>query len=192
MAKVQCLSCGGMTDLGNRAEAECPYCGCTVTLRRISSFSHMTVPEITRIKMVLETPGTQTKENKNLPLALCYLKIGNYDLAVKKLSQVIDESPECCEAYFYYAAAMLRGKPLSSNSMPEARKASGYLQTAMALDENFIFPKLLFGLLCVEYYQANDLIPPADGVAILMDVANQDVDEQEFLFFKQMIHTKII
>lgn len=192
MAKIQCLSCGGMTDLGKAAEAECPYCGCTVTPRRISSFSRMTAPEVIQVKNILEMPTTETKENKNLPLALCYLKIGNYGLAQKKLAQVIEDSPECCEAYFYYTAAMLRGKMLSSISMKEAKLAAEYLQTAIALDENFIFPKLLFGLLCLEYYQGNDLIPPADGIALLTEVAEQDVDEQEFLFFKQMIKTKII
>ena len=192
MAKIQCISCGGITDLGNGAEAECPYCGCTVTPRRISSFSQMSLPEVFQIKTVLEAPGTVTKENKALPLALCYLKIGNYELAKKKLAQVLEESPECGEAYFYYTVAMLRGQILSSISMQEARTATGYLKTAMALDEKFVFPKLLYGLICQEYYQANDLTAPDNGADILAEVTGQEVDEQELLFFKQMINTNII
>jgi tetratricopeptide (TPR) repeat protein len=192
MAKIQCISCGGMTDLGNGTEAECPYCGCTVTPRRISSFSQMSHTEVIQFKTVLETSGSIGKENKQLPLALCYLKTGNYELAKKKFFQVIDESPECAEAYFYYTCALLRGKTLCSISMPEARTATEYLKTAMALDEKFIFPKLLYALICVEYYQANDLIPPDNGIKILEEIAEQNINEQEFIFFKQMINTKIV
>ena len=195
MAKIQCISCGGMAELNGGTEAECPYCGCTVTPRRISSFSQMSNIEVMQFKSVLEKSGkttVSTGENRTLPLALCYLKTGSYELAKKKFAQVIEESPECAEAYFYYCCALLRGKTLSAISMADARTATEYLKTAIALDENFLFPQLLFGLLCVEYYLANDLIPPADGIAILQRLAEQNIDEQEFIFFKQMINTKIV
>lgn len=192
MAKIQCLSCGGMTDLGNGIEAECPYCGCTVTPRRMSSFVNMSNAEVVQFKHVLSTAETAEPESKILPLGLCYLKMENYELAEKKFKQAIEETPECAEAYFYYTCAMLRGKTLSTISMQEARTASGYLKTAIALDEKFVFPKLLLGLICVEYYLSNDLIPPADGVEILEGLADQNIDGQEFSFFKKMIKTKII
>ena len=192
MTKVQCLTCGGMADLGNAAEVDCPYCGCTVTPRRISFFSQMSHSEVIQFKTVLDSSDSEEQENKTLPLALCYLKVGNYELAKKKFAQVIDENPECAEAYFYYTCSFLRGKTLSAISMSEARTAVEYLKTAMALDEKFVFPKLLYGLICVEYYLANDLIPPANGIRILEEVAAQNIDEQEFIFFKQMINTKIV
>ena len=192
MAKVQCLTCGGMAELDGAAEGICPYCGCTVTLRRMSSLSRMSTVELLNVRTVLEKPDVQTEQNKNLPLGLCYLKTGNFELAKKKLAQVMEESPECAESYFYYSVALLHGKRLSSITMSEARQVCGYLKTAMALDENFPFPKLLYGLLCLEYYRANDLIPPDDGGRLLREVAELEIDEQEYLFFKQMIPTNTI
>ena len=76
--------------------------------------------------------------------------------------------------------------------MREARQITEYLQTAMAIDEDFIFPKLFFALLCIEYYEANNLRSPEDGEALLNGLAGSNVDTQELAFFKTAIATELI
>jgi hypothetical protein len=103
--------------------------------------------------------------------------------------QVIENTPECCEGYYYYAVALLNGRAIGTITMKEARQLAEYLKTAMALDESFVFPKLLYALICLEYYEANELLPPDDGNAILNSI-DSEVDTQELEFFKESVNTE--
>ena len=76
--------------------------------------------------------------------------------------------------------------------MREAKKIAEYLQTAMEIDEDFIFPKLFFALLCIEYYAANNLRSPEDGEALLNGLAGSNVDAQELAFFKAAVSTELL
>lgn len=191
MGKIQCLTCGGMTDIGQSLSGTCEYCGCAISLKRISSFNGLSAAEIPEIKASLENSSDKEAGNKDLALGVLYLKSGNFTLAKKKFAQVMENAPECCESYYYYAVALINGRDLSQLTMREARQLTEFLQTAMTLDENFIFPKLLYALICIEYYENNDLIPPDDGEALLNEI-ECEVDAQELAFFKSAISTDLI
>lgn len=189
MSKIQCTTCGGMSEVGDSLKGTCEYCGCAISLKRISSFNGISAPEIAKVRVSLEQSSDAEAENKDLALALCYLKVGNFTLAKKKLMQVIENTPECCEGYYYYAVALLNGRAIGTITMKEARQLAEYLKTAMALDESFVFPKLLYALICLEYYEANELLPPDDGNAILNSI-DSEVDTQELEFFKESVNTE--
>ncbi len=191
MPKIQCSTCGGIAEVGASLEGECPYCGCTVTIKRISSFNAVAQTDIPKLRIALEQ-NSALRENSDLALALCYLKVGNFTLAKKKLTKVIDDTPECAEGYYYYAVAMLNDRDLSELTIREAKQTAEYLQTAIALDETFLFPKLFYALLCIEYYEANELQAPANGNAMLQDLCNEKFDAKEFEFFKSTIKTNVI
>ena len=191
MSKIQCTTCGGMTEVGDALKGTCDYCGCAIALKRISAFNGFKPAEMPKIRIALEKSSDTEAENKNLALALCYLKTGNFTLAKKKLLQVIEETPECCEGYYYYAVALINGRRLADLTMREAKQLTEFLNTAMALDETFPFPKLLYALLCIEYYEANELTPPDDGQALLAEI-DSEVDSEEFEFFKSTVSTETI
>ena len=191
MAKIQCLSCGGMTDIGNAASGECLYCGCRVSLRRISAFSPVSRTELPQLKAAAEKESGENPDAE-LALALCYLKSGNFALAKKRLAALIETCPEYAEVYYYYVLAMFNGRNPGELTMREAREFSGHLQTAIMLDEDFIFPKLLFALICIEYYEANDLLAPADGQNILNELAGTEIDQDEFEFFTSAVNTALL
>ena len=188
MSKIQCTTCGGMSEVGDSLKGTCEYCGCAISLKRISSFNGFKSAEISKVRVSLEKSTDEEAENKDLALGLCYLQVENFTLAKKKLMQVIENTPECCEGYYYYAIALLNGRPLSEITMKEARQITEYLQTAIALDEDFVFPKLLYALVCLEYYEANELLPPDDGNEIL-DSIDSEVDSHELEFFQQAVNT---
>ena len=98
MAKIQCLSCGGMTDIGNAASGECLYCGCRVSLRRISAFSPVSRTELPQLKAAAEKESGENPDAE-LALALCYLKSGNFALAKKRLAALIETCPEYAEVH---------------------------------------------------------------------------------------------
>lgn len=181
MPKLQCQTCGGMAEVGKNLRGECPYCGGLVKPVRVSSFSSIPSAGMSQIRQSAEAGGD------SMALALCFLKAGNFSLAKKKLEKVIDETPECCEAYYYYALALLHGRNFASVTLRDARKITEYLQTAEELDPDFVYAKLMFGLLCIGYYKANGLTPPADGYEILNGVGGMDVDAVELDFLCRAI-----
>ena len=199
MSKIQCLTCGGMTEVGDALSGSCDYCGCRIEFKRIASFNAVEKVNLGKLRKLFESavsdPGsskTVSEEKSNLAQALCYLLAGNFTFAQKKLASVIDNDPASAEPYYYYALTLVNGRSLSELTLREAKKITEYLQTAMAIDGDFIFPKLFFALLCIEYYEANDLRSPEDGNALLNGLAGSNVDSQELTFFKSAVSTQII
>ena len=181
MPKLQCQTCGGMAEVGKDLRGECPYCGALVRPVRVSSFNSIPAAGMTQVRQAAEAGGD------SMALALCYLKAGNFTLAKKRLEKVIDESPECCEAYYYYALALLNGRDYSAITMRDARKIAEYLQTALELDPDFVYARILFGLVCIGYYEANELTPPADGYEILSELGEVELDAVELDFLRETI-----
>ena len=199
MSKIQCLTCGGMTEVGNDLSGCCEYCGGRIEYKRIASFNAVERVDLGRLRELFESavkvPGcnqTDSEEKSNLAQALCYLLAGNFTLAKKKLASVIENDPASAEPYYYYALTLVNGRTLSELTMREAKKIAEYLQTAMEIDEDFIFPKLFFALLCIEYYAANNLRSPEDGEALLNGLAGSNVDAQELAFFKAAVSTELL
>lgn len=195
MSKIQCLTCGGMTEVGDALSGSCEYCGCRIEYKRIASFNAVEKVNLGRLRKLFEssvsTPGSsknESEEKSNLAQALCYLLAGNFTLAKKKLASVIENDPASAEPYYYYALTLVNGRTLSELTMREARQITEYLQTAIAIDEDFVFPKLLYALVCLEYYEANELLPPDDGNEIL-DSIDSEVDSHELEFFQQAVNT---
>lgn len=108
------------------------------------------------------------------------------------MTSVIENDPSSAEPYYYYALTLVNGRTLSELTMREAKQITEYLQTAMAIDKDFIFPKLFFALLGIEYYEANNLRSPEDGEALLNGLSGSNVDGQELAFFKTAISTELV
>ena len=199
MSKIQCLTCGGMTEIGDALSGSCDYCGGRIEYKRIASFNAVEKVDLGRLRKLFESavsaPGgskTNSDEKSNLAQALCYLLAGNFTLAKKKLASVIEHDPASAEPYYYYALTLVNGRTFSELTMREAKQITEYLQTAMAIDGDFIFPKLFFALLCIEYYEANNLRSPEDGSALFNELAGSNVDAQELAFFKTAVSTELI
>ena len=187
--------------MGDSLAGECPYCGCRVEFRRISSFNGISrTNDLGNLRKLFESACGQSgngnkhnsDEKNNLSLALCYLLAENYLLAKKKLAAVIEEEPSEPEPYYYYALTLIGGRSLTVLTMREAKTIIGYLQTAMSLDEKFVFPKLLYALICIEYYEANCLRSPANGAELLQQLYEVEVDPSELECFKSLVKTDVI
>ena len=200
MSKIQCLTCGGMTEVGDALSGTCEYCGGRIEFKRIASFNAVDHINLGRLRKLFEASAgndsgsskTVSEDKSNLAQSLCYLLAGNFTLAKKKLEAVIENDPEDAEPYYYYALTLVNGRTLSELTMREARQITGYLKTAMAIDGDFIFPKLFYALLCIEYYEANDLCSPEDGKSLLNSLSGSNVDSQELAFFKSAVETTMI
>ncbi len=191
MGKIQCEFCGGMVECGDGVEGVFPYCGRTAILRRISSFKDFAKAEILRLQhqatATVESKGSTANE---LPLALCHLQLGNYQLARKCLGSLIKSAPDACEPYYYFAITLLNGTDMEEISLPVARQAAANLKTVIALNPDFPFPRLLYALLCIDYFEANELLPPDDGWSILWELDVSGLDRQELDFLRHSVQSK--
>jgi|GEM_PF-1939116 len=90
-------------------------------------------------------------------LGLCYLQLGLWDLAIKNLKRTLELMPECADAYYYYALALIRGRRPKLLSLTEVRLIEQYLTTAMQLDDRQAKYYYLAVVLKFDYYLANGL-----------------------------------
>ena len=189
MGRIQCEFCGGMVECVNGTEGVCPYCGRTATLRRISSFKGCSNADVLRLQRQQATAAEESL-TAELPLALCHLRLGNYQLAQKCLGRLIESAPDACEPYYYFAITLLNGTDMEELSLPVAKQAAANLKTAIALNPDFLFPKLLYALLCIDYFEANELLPPDDGWSVLKELDVSCFDAEELDFLQQSVKSK--
>ena len=61
------------------------------------------------------------------------------------------------------------------------------MQTANELNPDFVYSQVLFGLVCIGYYEANELTPPADGIEILSGLGEVELDAVELDFLRNAL-----
>ena len=114
-----------MADVGDALVGECPYCGCRVEFRRVSSFNGINrKTDLGSLRKLFEAAGstksqsseTVPEEKKDLALALCYLLAENFVLAKKKLASLIENDPAEPEPYYYYALTLINGRTLANSN----------------------------------------------------------------------------
>ena len=103
MAKIQCISCGGMAELDNGSTGECPYCGNTVTIRRYSAVKYVKAPE--RIKLQGKLKAEKPSADNHMAQGLFYLQANNCTLAYAQFEKAVEMNCECAESYYYKSLA---------------------------------------------------------------------------------------
>ena len=68
MSKIQCLTCGGMTEVGNALSGSCDYCGSRIEYKRIASFNAVEKVNLGRLRKLFESavkdPGCSKTESE--------------------------------------------------------------------------------------------------------------------------------
>ena len=177
MLATQVLTCPNCAANISAADAFCEYCGSEILIRRISSFHGFSREKLQKYQNSYRKqsgmPGAR------LGLGLCYLKCGNYALAKLQFEKETEENPESAEAYYYHSLALVAGRRVMTISMKEARQIVADLNTALALDEAFHCARLLLALICLDYYEENNLTAPEDGNEILEALSDMEFDADE-------------
>jgi len=116
-------------------------------------------------------------------LALCYLQLQLYDLAIKNFKRALELMPEHADAYYYYAVSLIRGRRPKLLSLPEVKRIEEYLQTALQLDGRPAKYYYLAAILKYDYYLSNGLLcnPSPDELFLAAEDQEHDAWEVERL-----------
>lgn len=123
-----------------------------------------------------------------LGLGLCYLQMGTYPLAQKCFEQIIEDSPDVSQAYYYYVLANIKGRRLMTLTLNEARRFETYLNTAAQLDDTIPQYKLLLVMLKRDYYETNGMkVPPPSIAEHVAEIEGNQINKNEIEHLKAAV-----
>jgi tetratricopeptide (TPR) repeat protein len=114
--------------------------------------------------------------------------MGSYPLALKSFEKVIEIAPEIPQAYYYFALSLIKGRRLMTMPLKDVRLIEDYLQTAIKLDRESPYYKLLLALLKKDYYEMNGMrIKPPTAAELLEEISGREISRNEFERLKEAV-----
>ena len=153
MATATILVCPNCDSTLERTTKKCDYCHQPVIVDSFS-LSRMQDDQVKKYiksynKMLAEGKGT-SGEMENY-MAMCFLRLHQYDKALEHFDKALDESFDDSETYFMNAVCLLRGKKPFLAQRADINKAVSYLETACEIDEKPIYRQML-GYIKQDYF----------------------------------------
>jgi len=112
-------------------------------------------------------------------LALCYLQLQLFDLAIKNFKRALELMPEYADAYYYYGVSLIRGRRPKLLSLPEVKRIEEYVQTALQLDSRPAKYYYLAAILKYDYYLSNGLLCNASPDELFLAAEDKEHDAWE-------------
>ncbi len=112
-------------------------------------------------------------------LALAYLQLGIFELAIKNFQRAVELMPDYADAYYYYGLALIRGRRPKTLSLAEVRRIEQYLATARQLDARPAKYYYLAAILKYDYYLSNGLICSPSPDELFLMAENKEYDPWE-------------
>ena len=152
---------------------ECPQCGAPASPSMkcceyckaeffVTSLAYLSSFEETAVKKYLQAYKKMTVSNPDdvegyMGLALCYLQMGTYPLALKGFQKIVDDFPDVASAYYYESLAIIAGRRIKIMPMKDVKKIEELLNTAILVDDSCGIAKILLGVLIYDYYKLNNM-----------------------------------
>lgn len=152
---------------------ECPQCGAPASPSMkcceyckaeffVTSLAYLSSFEETAVKKYLQAYKKMTVSNPDdveghMGLALCYLQMGTYPLALKGFQKIVDDFPDVALAYYYESLAIIAGRRIKIMPMNDVKKIEDLLNTAIQVDDSCGIAKILLGALVYDYYELNKM-----------------------------------
>jgi tetratricopeptide (TPR) repeat protein len=149
-----------------------------------TSFSVLGRLETDEIRKIMNNYKTATLNNPEdgdayYSLALCYLQMKIYDLAIKSFKRSFELMPDFADGYYYYSLSLIRGRRPKTLSLDEVKNIEQHINAAIQLDEKQAKYYLLAAILRFDYYQSNGLTAPAPSYEELLITANEKDKEYD-------------
>lgn len=175
----ECPQCGAPASPSMKC---CEYCKAeffVTSLAYLSNFEESAVKKYLQAykKMIVSNPDDV---EGYMGLALCYLQMGTYPLALKGFQKIVDDFPDVALAYYYESLAIIAGRRLKIMPMNDVKKIENLLNTAIQVDDSCGIAKILLGVLVYDYYELNKMKHGGQSSQELIEMGvNDGVDDGE-------------
>ena len=163
--QIKCPGCGA--DVSTRDEV-CEYCGKPVIIRNFTSRASMSMPELNRYvgsyKKEIENNGENDAVNKSI--AMCYLKLKQYQMAGKYFQKAMEDNFNDSENYFYAAVCLLEGKKAFLTTRTVIQQMETYLGDAISIENKGVYYYFL-AYIKYDYYKRKCFRTTPDYVACI-------------------------
>jgi tetratricopeptide (TPR) repeat protein len=134
----KCTECGAPLAIDQK---ECEYCGVPVHIERYSSVQSMPMPELSKRVMSYQQALVSEPENKalNTSVGMCFLRLKQYDHALKAFQKAMEFNFDNSEVFFYAAVCMLHGKIPFLHLRPTINQVMSYLDSALMIENRGIY-----------------------------------------------------
>ncbi len=130
-----CPMCGAAISVTQKV---CEYCHSPITICNLKSLNNLNLQSY--IKNFSEALNkNKTNTDISTSLAMCFLKLKQYQNAIKNFEAISNENITNPNYYYYYALALLEGKKPFLVSMSSIKKAISLLDTAVLLQDEPIY-----------------------------------------------------
>ena len=179
MEVLECPQCGAPVSPIDR---KCKYCKAELYVTDVNYLGNFDISGLN--KYVKYYKDIINKDPNNiegiLGLGLCYLQLGNYQLAQNYFEELIKKSPYVSQPYYYSCLSIIRGRRLMILSLNEIRQAETYLNTAIQLDPSIPQYKLLLAMIKRDYYETNGMkVSPPAAEELLAEIKGKQIGKNE-------------
>ena len=157
MGLNQCPGCGAPVSMSDRV---CSHCGNEVVISSFQSVSSFSAPLLNKYVRSYDRAG-ETDAKMSIAKGLCYMKLKLYDKASSCFLDAIDLEMDNSEAYFFYAASLLKGKKAFLNSRTDIDTAEQYLLDAASIENRGIYYYFLAYLRYDHHYRKGYRVTPS-------------------------------
>lgn len=162
-----------------------------------TSFSVLGRLEIDEIRKIMNNYKTSTLNNPEdgdayHSLALCYLQMKLYDLAIKNFKRSFELMPDPADGYYYYGLSLIRGRRPKTLSLDEVKNIEQHINAAIQLDEKQARYYLLAAILRFDYYLSNGLTAPSPSYEELLISANEKDKEYDPWEIERLVDSIIL
>jgi tetratricopeptide (TPR) repeat protein len=138
VVELTCPGCGARVSIG---QSNCVYCRKPIVITTFNSVSDMLPQELDKYtkayRVGLAESPDDVKLNKSV--AICYLKLKQYEKAISAFDKVIQNDINDSEAYFYMALCMLHGKKAFLTPRADIDRAIEYIESAIMIEPKGIY-----------------------------------------------------
>lgn len=138
---IECPGCGNRVEIDTK---KCPYCRKPIIISAFDSVRSLNFIETSKYISSYKKALNDDPNNKavNLSIAMCFLKLKQYDRAQAAFNKAIEDNFENSEAYFYAAVSSFNGKKAFLAQRPIIDKALENVKTAMMIEPRGIYALL--------------------------------------------------
>lgn len=174
-----CPQCGAPTRLDMK---KCEYCEVEFLITSLSYLDRFDKTGITKYINHFKTQLNKDPENGELhqAMGICYLDLGSYDYAIKFFSKSVELMPECADAYYYYALALLKGKRPGLLTLTEIKNIEGLLNTAIQMNRDRSIYYYCWALIKYDFYLKNGLkVKPPTIEELIREARSKTYEKDE-------------